>query len=51
MTDVMQLFGAFLLGHDLEDFPDVSRIHHWQIGAGLLLLPEIKKLLEEEDEE
>jgi hypothetical protein len=47
----LQLLGAFLFGHDLHDVPDVSRLHHWQLGLGMLLAPEVIKLLKDEEED
>jgi hypothetical protein len=45
---IIQLVGAALLGHDIADFPDISRLHHWQLGLGMILLPE---LLEDDGDE
>ena len=41
LLPLIQLIGAYLFADDMDDFPKVDRIHHWQIGAALFGLPYI----------
>jgi len=35
--DVAAMLGAYLVLDDIDDLGEFDRIHHWQIGAAMLL--------------
>jgi hypothetical protein len=47
---LLQLLGAYLFLDDVDDFPNVDRVHHWQIGAGLMGLPFLLEAIETGEE-
>lgn len=47
---VLQILGAFLLGDDAEDIGKFDRVHHWQIGAAMIVAPWLRDALEGDEE-
>jgi hypothetical protein len=41
---LIQLIGAYLFLDDIDDFPEVDRVHHWQLGAGMMGAPYLRQL-------
>jgi hypothetical protein len=37
LNPILQLLGAYLVLDDIDDLGKLDRIHHWQIGAAMVL--------------
>lgn len=35
---LLAIVGAALVLHDIVDVPHIDRFHHWQLGAGLVVV-------------